>query len=132
MDQRRKDLMDRYTFYSTEEGLQATLMAFGFECGDGWIPLIEEMSEKIQDTLESRCPEHLDKFRILQVKEKFGTLRVYTNLYLDAIEDIIDEYVKLSSVTCEVCGNRGSLHLIRGWFSTLCDKHKKDMEDNAS
>lgn len=54
-----------------------------------------------------------------QVKEKYGTLRVYC-----PGNDIIFKYVllaeRLSAVTCEICGKPGKTAATHGWYSTLC------------
>jgi hypothetical protein len=58
-------------------------------------------------------------FAVQQVKEKFGTLRFYC-----PGNDAIDRYVqlaeRLSSVTCEDCGKRGTAN-DSGWIRTQCD-----------
>lgn len=55
-----------------------------------------------------------------QVKEKFASLRIYTNYYSDDIQNLIDETSAKSEITCEKCGKPGN---IRGecWLITLCD-----------
>jgi hypothetical protein len=57
----------------------------------------------------------------MQVKEKFGGLRFYTNGTSDEIHKLISEYESKSYATCEDCGkpgkSRGS-----GWIRTLCDE----------
>lgn len=51
-------------------------MPFGFECGDGWYYPLRALSSKIE--MLNLLGEHLGVFaQALQVKEKFGTLRVY-------------------------------------------------------
>jgi hypothetical protein len=58
-------------------------------------------------------------FAVQQVKEKLGTLRFYC-----PGNDAIDRYVRLaerlSSVTCEDCGKRGTAN-DSGWIRTQCD-----------
>jgi len=36
---RRRQLQDRYAFLGATS-IQEGLMAFGFECGDGWLPIL--------------------------------------------------------------------------------------------
>jgi hypothetical protein len=63
-------------------------------------------------------------FAVVQVKEKFGTLRFY-----HPGNDAIDRYVRLaerlSSVTCEDCGKRG-VQNDSGWIRTHCDDCRND------
>jgi hypothetical protein len=63
---------------------------------------------------------------IIQVKEKFGGLRIYTDYYVKEIEDVIIEAGKESFTTCEECGNTGTLVKLNGWYKTRCDTHKED------
>jgi hypothetical protein len=59
-------------------------------------------------------------FAVLQVKEKFGTLRFYC-----PGSDAIDKYVRLahrlSVVTCEDCGKPGTSN-DSGWIRTQCEE----------
>ena len=98
-------------------------MAFGYECGEGWIPLIEETFDKIEEILKEN-PD-LD-FQVIQVKEKFGTLRIYVYGCNNEISDLIDTCTDKSAEICEVCGEKGELREKRYWYITLCDKHYEE------
>lgn len=114
----------KYKFIEPDPTLQNNLMWFGFEIGDGWIPIMRELCEKIQVIIDNN-PEY-DDFRFTQVKEKWGGLRVYCNYDPKEIDDLIDEAVAKAYVTCEVCGEKGSLREDLSWIVTLCDKHYED------
>jgi hypothetical protein len=60
--------------------------------------------------------------KISQVKEKFGTLRIYADYITDYQHGAINMAENMSAVTCEVCGDRGTLRG-GGWLRTLCDYH---------
>ena len=60
--------------------------------------------------------------KIQQVKEKFGTLRFYVNSADDVTRALIDMAESLSTITCEVCGNRGTMRK-GGWLRVLCNQH---------
>jgi hypothetical protein len=94
-------------------------MAWGFECGDGWSKLIEDMIKKIQQIVKEK---QLTDFHFEQIKEKWGTLRVYTSNSCPEIDKVIEEAEHISAVTCEICGAPGKT---RGgsWVQTLCDIH---------
>lgn len=95
------------------------LMPFGFECGDGWFMLIDEVCITIERVLKD--DEELAKdFIVVQVKEKFGTLRFYTSPTTDIIHWLIDFAEGMSSKICEECGNPGKTGG-RGWLRTECD-----------
>lgn len=92
-------------------------MAWGIECGNGWYDILDEMMAKIASL-------NLPDFRFSQIKEKFGTLRVYTDYFDEKAERIIVEAERKSAMTCEVCGKSGSPRG-GGWIKTLCDEHER-------
>jgi hypothetical protein len=62
------------------------------------------------------------QFEILQVKEKFGELRIHVNHANDAIRKRIEVAKEEAYRTCEVCGQPGRLRE-DGRIKTLCDEH---------
>ena len=68
---------------------------------------------------------YLNKYRVVQVKEKYGDLRWYDNgapssIYRE-LQDIIYKYEELSYRTCICCG-RPATKISLGWISPFCDK----------
>lgn len=124
---RRRDLQNRYEFLKPTN-LMGGIMAFGFECGDGWLPILEDLFADIDEAAKR---DGLACFRVVQVKEKFGGLRVYADNGSDATENLIKEAENLAWMTCERCGQAGKLRRsASGWFKTLCDacckpRHKR-------
>ncbi len=59
------------------------------------------------------------KVAILQVKEKFGTLRFYTQGGDSTVYGMIRMAESMSAVICEYCGNPGKAGGSR-WVKTLC------------
>ena len=51
-----------------------TCMAWGFCVGEGWRPIVLDLLEELRGIVAA---EGLGRFRVIQVKEKFGGLRVY-------------------------------------------------------
>lgn len=94
-----------------------SLLAFGFECGKGWYPIIEKLSEDISKIVKK---ENLTDFRVTQVKEKFGGFCFYTNYSTEEISKLIREAEKLASQTCEKCGKPGKFVNDKGWYKTSC------------
>ena len=115
--------MKTYTFIKPDSNLQNNLMAFGFDVGSGWLFLIEELCDKIQDVINEH-PKKYKNFEFLQVKEKFGTLRVYTSFVDKKIDKLITEYEKKSETVCEICGKDGKLIERNGWWKTVCEDHR--------
>lgn len=91
---------------------------FGFECGDGWFEILKQCFKKMRHVSE----EMELPVVIHQVKEKYGTLRIYLDAYYDEIDKIIDEAISLSEKTCEECGAEASLSRRGGWYSVTCDE----------
>ena len=61
----------------------------------------------------------LYKFRIIQLKEKWGLLRVYHN-GSDEIETIMEKYEEISKKYCIRCG-KPATKVTKGWISYYCD-----------
>jgi hypothetical protein len=83
--------------------------------GEGWCPFVEPVLEDISRKGGT----------IVQVKEKFGGLRIYTHGGdYEAISDLIRGAESAVSHICEECGKVGSLSQNkRGWMKTLCIDH---------
>ena len=89
--------------------------------GEGWWKAFGEMlCEEIQIELE-RC-ECVNEFRIMQCKEKFAELRIYTGgLPIDCkVGEIIDKYSVLSEHICYMCGKPDVPVTNTGWWLPLC------------
>lgn len=100
--------------------MNETCMCWGFDCGNGWYDILDEMCGEIEEVFKQE-PDLRGVLRAVQVKEKFGTLRVYTNYYHEKISDIINKAEEKSENVCEICGQPGKL-LTEGWiFSVRCD-----------
>lgn len=80
------------------------------------------------DKLKNQVDEEAQKIpEVVQVKEKFGTLRFYCNGTTDKQQNYIDFAESMSAVTCEVCGKPGKT-VGRRWLKTLCKEHRKGYE----
>ncbi len=73
-------------------------------------------------------------YKILQAKEKFGTLRFYwqhspgqTPKSISKFQELVLEAEAKSAETCEQCGAPGELRIIRRWHRTLCETCKGDV-----
>lgn len=109
-------LVEKYPklFQDYGKSPQETCMAWGCECGDGWYLILDELFEKL-----SKYPDVI----LVQVKEKFGTLRVYTGgVSAEDYDDVhyhVERAYYKSSRTCEDCGAVGKLRT-EGWFRVNC------------
>ena len=91
---------------------------FYFGVGQGWAKLLFDLSQEVMDLCRERgvVPP-----KVLQVKEKFGGLRVYMEYVgIDDMGEITYKYEKESYNICERCGKPGSTKGSTGWIKTLC------------
>ena len=105
-------------FVGSTYPLTVSLMAFGCECGDGWYGIIEDACEAIAKHCEE---QKIEDFAFMQIKEKFGSLRMYSNIEDEFISEVIGKAESKSGETCEKCGNAGTQNSSGYWISTLCE-----------
>ena len=161
-----KNLIEKYPilFKDRNKSPKESLMCFGCEFDDGWFKIFDELCQYLtfiakQEKLVKLKPEFLTKenygymyiknpdISFTQVKEKYGTMRVYWigngidnweeikdkidvsvnvndlfNSYYDRVENAIDYVSFLSSKVCEECGEPGKVYT-NGWYMTRCKKH---------
>jgi hypothetical protein len=105
-----------------------SLMCFGFEVGDGWGVILEELSDKLEELILKEPEYRRNFYRAIQVKEKYGSLRFYMYSSTDEMEELIREAEKKSEVTCEVCGVPAKIKKIGWMYKCICDscEEKKD------
>ena len=74
---------------------------------------------------------NLFKYRITQIKEKWGYLCMYLNYYVKNVQNKIDALEEKSHNICENCGSTKNVttKAVNGWISTLCDKCRKVNEN---
>lgn len=106
---------------SDDDTIELDLMPKGWRYAFG-----DEMCEEIDKVLKKA--NYQNDYRILEIKEKYGSLRWYTNSIPEKIfkehDKIIQKYEKLSEHTCIICGENGKM-TNHGWLMPLC----KDCED---
>ena len=115
--------MKKRNIIRPDPSLMNNLMRFGFDCDEGWHPLIEECLDRIEKALEKHSKIEREVFEITQIKEKFGGLDIYVSHYYNDIVKILRACKDESYQTCEVCGKPGRLREHHRWLKTLCVKH---------
>lgn len=73
---------------------------------------------------------NLFKYRIMQIKEKWGELYWFDACASKEVYDIIEKYEKISQNTCIVCG-KPATKMSTGWICPYCDEHYPN-SDKAS
>lgn len=95
---------------------------------DGWrIAFSERMCEELQKELER--VNFVDKYRIVQIKEKYGDLRWYTGgvPINSSLDDIARKYERMSEELCIRCGAPAKWESV-GWISPYCNDCKEYFE----
>ena len=106
--------------------MNQTCMCWGFDCEDGWEPLIRKLSKKLEtwNKKHSENPIVAD-----QVKSKYRTLHFYFHGGDEKMSNLISAAEYESSMICEICGEPGFGCTTQGnWIWTVCEKHRKEMK----
>ena len=106
-----------------------TCMCWGFDCGDGWYNILNQLMGNIQHHIDwkNRNGEVVSQVTLDQVKEKFGTLRFYYTGGDEYIHGLVAMAEAMSGVTCEGCGNVGE-RKGGGWIHTYCKSCEEKRE----
>lgn len=113
----------------------------------GWYTTVDCLCTELEEELGEDAYRHL---RIAQLKEKFGTLRIYYRFAADEADSddksadgrfvvsvanqqteaqrarvraLVDAAQRQSETTCLRCGAAGALRDVDGYLATLCDHH---------
>lgn len=129
-----KELIERYPFLlprslwtdEVDEDYDYSYINGFDEIPQGWDKLFLQLCEDIRQPLIDA--DYLDKYRLLQVKEKFNELRVYDQGVPEAaavVERIIDKYSMMARYVCTVCG-KPATYETHGYIASYCDDCWKD------
>jgi hypothetical protein len=117
-------LCERYPkmMVNRNKDMKETCMCWGFECGDGWFNILDQLMSNIQHHIDwkNKKEEIIPQVTLDQVKEKFGTLRFYYSGGDDIIDGMVRMAESMSGCTCEECGNIGKSRG-GGWIHTYCE-----------
>ena len=112
-----------------DKPMMETCMCWGFEVGDGWFPILDQLMGNIQHHIDWRNKkgEVVPQVTLDQVKEKFGTLRFYYSGGDDEISGMVRMAESMSGVMCEECSAPAETHG-PGWIRTICKPCEKQRE----
>ena len=102
---------------------------FGVECHKGWFDLLKPIFEYVQEYNKDKPEEEQNRF--LQIKEKWGSLDIYTNFSTFKLTKLIEEAEEKADHTCEECGSTENIGVrLNGWVTTMClDCAKKEAKE---
>jgi len=114
-------------FANRHQPMNETAMCWGFDCGDGWFNILDQLCLNIQYYIEWKNKKETVVEQVVadQVKEKFGTLRFYYSGGDEHIAGMVAMAESMSGVTCEDCGKPGRSRGF-GWITTVCDEHAEE------
>lgn len=109
-------------------------MSFAYGCDIGWLDEFDKMCGEIVAALEEVGYDPKRNFKFLQVKEKFGELRVYWTLVAndeddpepqynptyDKIHDIVRTHCEATGKLCCRCGAPATKKT-KGWVLPYCE-----------
>jgi hypothetical protein len=89
------------------------------DAGPGWKRHLASLFGELEKVAQRR-----PGFRVVQVKQKLGGLRIYYAPHHDAwVSFLVREAEIACSRTCEWCGAQGELRRTDGLLATRCTKH---------
>jgi hypothetical protein len=101
------------------------LASWGIDIVAGWREVLERLLERLEMAIAAQPGDERDRFRVLQIKEKYGRLTVYlASEGTPEMEAALEAATEESALTCEVCGASGRLAKREAWWSTRCGAHE--------
>lgn len=113
-----------------------TCMCWGICCEEGWYNLLDTLCAQFTIIKRYTGLEVIAS----QVKEKMSTLRFYysvtfpiastveeQSLWMSIVRALISEAEQVSSQTCEITGEYGTMCVNGGWYKTLCEEKAKEL-----
>ena len=122
-----KKLIERYPFLQcrndwTGEIIEGYEYTYLDDLPEGWaktfgLYLCEDLREALI------AADFLNEYRVVQVKEKFGSLRWYDNGYPrdSNVGKVIRKYETISEHVCVICGKPDVKMVYSGWISPYCE-----------
>jgi hypothetical protein len=114
-----QSVISRYpALFDISDAGDDAIARYGIEIFPGWFSIVERMVDQINTFANQR--NYIGSLKITQIKSKFCTLRCATNIQDDDLGQIIGQYEKQASETCEQCGMPGKIRMNRQWKMVLC------------
>lgn len=139
IDQHNKDVERNKEYHAMRDAALAGDWSLFDERNKNWATdprYAQRLEDERASLLNKEVPkwfcvlEPMDQVEAVQVKEKFGGLRFYTDCVPDDyIRGLISLAESLSVRTCEVCGAPGKQGG-QGWIRTLCVKHSVEGDED--
>ena len=103
------------------------------EIPEGWIDLVDNLCADLNNLMEEMDPENITNLVVLQVKEKFGSLRFYyhidteNNSLYQRLKEAIHKAEVTSQTVCQFTGQHGELCMHNRWLMVLCEDKRIEL-----
>ncbi|MEO7200215.1 MAG: hypothetical protein ABIY56_08375 [Dokdonella sp.] len=115
-------LLKRYPLLFRSLSWPQSSMQRGIECGDGWYELIDTVCSNLMSEVD---PAQANPVVIVQIKRKFGGLRIYLRGGSERQHGMVQLANALSQRLCESCGAPASLLIVGRTYRTRCAAHSR-------
>lgn len=97
---------------------------------EGWLKAFSiDFCNDLKKALSGYTKDVRKSFRIYDIKEKYGYLRVSCNWYTPEIDEVIKKYEKISRKTCVHCGHKAKW-LSKGYVLPFCKECAKRVHNH--
>lgn len=124
----RKMLMDKYSFIKIKDSEYSWID----DLEPGWKKAFgEDLCKELNKAIKEEGCE--DTFEFLQIKEKYGSLRLYASGFKrdGEVDKVLCKYEELSRYICGHCG-KFATRITAGWIYPLCDDCIKKVRGESS
>ncbi len=116
------ELIEKYPFLAVEDPYEPDnwVSCWLDDLEPGWRAAFgERLCEDLVKALkEDNCE---DEFKFEQIKEKYGSLRLYASGYGEHTKHVLAKYEELSKYICGHCG-KVARYVTSGWIYPLCEE----------
>jgi hypothetical protein len=133
-------LINKFPKLYTEGRENTPFSLFQFECDDGWFRIILWLSRYLQSYIDqqneysAKYPDRylpVKQIKVVQVKEKFGTLRYYVDGGNENTQNVISFVEYISGYICETTGKTEDVGFNKkGWIKTHHNSLAKSKDFN--
>lgn len=126
-----KKLVRKYPFLliNSYKGKEKYISTWADYFPKGWWKAFgEEFCKELKAEWKKLPRARRKAFTIMQIKEKYNELRVYTFSSTKEIDEVIKKYERLSPLFCAQCGERAT-KVTTGYNISLCDKCFEEIND---
>lgn len=140
-----ESLYEKYSSLFEHRKDRSIPLKYGIECDIGWYDILSSLCFLIAQRennnewsnknriKENREPIPYESVKFIQIKQKFGGLRVYFDGGNDYIRGLVHMAEGLSYKICEKCGEKGTLRKNNGYgFQVLCEKCNNEIRSQDS